>query len=193
MYGHRKAPESLGIVATYQPASELPPRNVRILVFFETWCPFCLQNMAFVEDVNRQYRDSGVEVIGLTTASGDTPDGKVHKFISDNEMTFGVFKDNGRLMNYFWFEGIPSTVILHDGEVVLKIVGAGRIDIRVMEGLVSAKWSVLPGIPQLIGALVLLTSSVFNILLPIHKGDDRRVGDEAALPAARESGDHSPH
>ncbi|MFH2052626.1 MAG: protein kinase [bacterium] len=138
LYGHKKAPESLGIVATYQPAPDLPPGDIRIVVFFETWCPFCLRYMPSVEGVNRQYRDHGVEIIGLTGAWGDTPDGKVHKYITDNEMTFGVFKESGRLRNYFGFGGVPSTVILHDGEVVLKTEGANRIDMRMIEGLVSA-------------------------------------------------------
>jgi len=92
-----------------------------------------------VELLNRQYADLGVNVIGLTKVDRSSSDANVRQFIADNDMTFSVLKENGRCSNYFDLEGVPMTVILHEGEVIWESAGAGWLDSNMLEGIVNSE------------------------------------------------------
>ncbi len=42
------------------------------------------------------------------------------------------------LQNYFGVEGVPMTVVLHEGEIIWESVGAGWLDKHMLEGIVNA-------------------------------------------------------
>jgi serine/threonine protein kinase/thiol-disulfide isomerase/thioredoxin len=139
LFGNKRPPPlSQAIEFPFQTGPEVPDGDFRILVFWESWCPFCERHLPLMERISRQYRDLGVEVIGLVGVTLGSTDDKVRQFIADNEVSFSVFKENGRLSNFFGNIGIPYTVILHQGDVIWEGSGAGSLDRRVIEGLVNA-------------------------------------------------------
>jgi len=138
LYGHRKPPASFGVEMEFQPPAKVTGEKVRVLVFFETWCPFSQRYIPQVERMNRQYRDLGVEMVGLTEVTRSSNVDHVRQFITDNDLSFGVYQETGRLSNYFHISGTPFTVILHDQEVVWESAGAGWVNSHMIEGLISA-------------------------------------------------------
>lgn len=148
LYGHRRGPDRLGIDVEYQGSLSALDEKVKILVFFETWCPYSQRYIPRVERLNRQYSDLGIEVVGLTTASRSSSDDKVRQFITDNDLTFSVLKDTGRSFNYFNISGMPWTVILHEGELIWESEGDSWLNSRMLEGIVSAKIAQLPPAPE---------------------------------------------
>ena len=137
LYGHRKAPAPLGIEHEYQGTAGNIDEAVKVLVFFETWCPYSQRYISRVERMNRAYRDLGVDVVGLTEVSRSSSDDNVRQFIADYELTFSVLKENGRSSTYFEKTGVPHTVILHEGEVIWESAGASWLSSRMLEGIVS--------------------------------------------------------
>jgi len=138
LYGHRKAPDPLGVDLEYQGTTSDLGEAVKVLVFFETWCPYSQRYIRRVELMNRQYRDMGVEVVGLTTANRSSSDDKVRQFITDYDLTFSVLKETGRCLNYFDLSGTPQTIVLHEGEVIYESEGATWLTSRMLEGIVAA-------------------------------------------------------
>lgn len=138
LYGHRKVPDRLDIDLEYQGALTALDENIKVLVFFETWCPYSQRYIPSVERMNRQYSNLGIEVLGFTTVSRSSSDEKVRQFIVDNDLTFSVLKETGRTLNYFDLHGTPKTVILHEGEVIWESEGVGWLNSRMLEGIVSA-------------------------------------------------------
>lgn len=138
LYGHRKAPDQLGVDLEYQGTTSDLGEAVKVLVFFETWCPYSQRYIRKVEGLNRQYREMGVDVVGLTTANRSSSDDKVRQFITDYDITFSVLKETGRCSNYFDISGTPQTVVLHEGEVIYESGGSSWLTSRMLEGIVAA-------------------------------------------------------
>ena len=138
LYGNKRPPVAQSLEYPIQTGPVVPESDFQILVFFETWCPFCQRHLPAMETINRRYRDLGVEVVGVVGVTHGTTEGDVRRFISETEVSFPVYKESGRLVSSIGDYGIPLTVILHQGEVVWEGAGANTLDRRVMEGLVGA-------------------------------------------------------
>jgi hypothetical protein len=138
LYGHRKAPLSPGVVHQYQGSTSDLDQGIKVLVFFETWCPFSQRYISQVENMSRAYRDLGVDVVGVTMASRSSSDESVRQFIADYDLTFSILKENGRCSNYFDPSGVPFTVLLHQGELAWESAGHGWLTSRLLEGIVNS-------------------------------------------------------
>ena len=138
LYGHRRAPESLGVDLEYQGTPGGLDSGIKALVFFETWCPFSQRYIPEMERLNRQYAGLGVDLIGLTLVDRSATDESVHDFIAENGVSFSVARDTGRMKNYFGIQGVPNTVLLHDGEVIWISTGGVGLTSRMLEGVVGS-------------------------------------------------------
>jgi len=138
LFEHRKAPVSVGIEEEYQGTLGNIEHATKVLVFFETWCPISQKYIPKVEALSRQYKDLDVDVLGLTRVNRSSSDEEVRRFIQDNHLSFSVLKENGRTWNYFDVRGTPSTVILHEGEIIWESRGVGGIYSQLLEGIVNA-------------------------------------------------------
>jgi len=138
LYGHRQAPDQLGIVHEFQGVPGNLDEAIKVLVFFEAWCPYCQRYVSRLERWSRAYRDLGVEIIGLTRVTRSSTDSKVRQFIAENDLTFSVFKENGRTWNYFNATGVPATVVLHEGQVVYESPGGGWLTKQMLKGIVNS-------------------------------------------------------
>jgi serine/threonine protein kinase/thiol-disulfide isomerase/thioredoxin len=139
LYGHRRAPDPPGFVHRYQGTVENIDEDTKVLVFFETWCPYSQRYVPKIERMNRAYGELGVDIVGLTQVNRSATDESVQRFIADNDLTFTVLRENGRATNYFDPTGVPYTVILHDGEVVWESTGTVGVTTDMIEGIVAAE------------------------------------------------------
>ncbi len=138
LYGHLRPPEPVGIELEYQGTLGNLDEAVKLLVFFETWCPFSQKYIPKIESLSNQYRGLGVDVLGLTRTDRSSSDDQVRQFILDNHLSFSVLKENGRSWNYFDATGTPFTVVLHEGEVIWESPGTHGIFNQMLEGIVNA-------------------------------------------------------
>jgi thiol-disulfide isomerase/thioredoxin len=115
--------------------------KVLIVDLWATWCGPCRQEIPHLVELAKEYKDKGVEVIGLTNENPDTDAEMVKQFSevfninypigwADEEMQIGLMR--GR-------NGIPQTFIIgRDGRVVKHFVGFNpRISVPQMKAAIE--------------------------------------------------------
>lgn len=102
--------------------------KVVILDLWATWCPPCRKEIPHLIELGNQYKERGVEVIGVTMEDPQADLKKVQDFAREfginykigwapREMALGVLEMSGR-------DTIPQTLIItRDGRVIKHIVG----------------------------------------------------------------------
>ncbi|NOT61753.1 MAG: TlpA family protein disulfide reductase [Acidobacteria bacterium] len=102
--------------------------KVVVLDLWATWCGPCRQEIPHLITLANEYRDQGVEVIGLTNEDPNTQAAQVMQFTqefkinypigwADPAMTNNLMRINGR-------GGIPQTFIIgRDGKIKGKFIG----------------------------------------------------------------------
>ena len=93
------------------------------LNFWATWCPPCVAEMPFINELYPEYKDK-VNFVMVSVDSADTKD-KVVKFITDNRFTLPIYTaEQGELYKTYNVQGIPTTYIINSkGNILQKHVG----------------------------------------------------------------------
>ncbi len=141
LYGNFEVPEKFGIERTFQGEFDLESKPFQLLIFFETWCPYSHQAMIRFEEVNRQYSQFGLNVLGLTNITKSSTESEVERYLDENNISFAAFKENGRSWNYFKCDGTPSIRLLCKGYLIWEQLwpATDRIPTRMLEAMVSAQ------------------------------------------------------
>ena len=97
--------------------------KVILLDFWATWCPQCRKEIPAFIRLERQYRDRGFQVIGISVDNTARP---VRKFYEDYMMNYPVAMcDSLTRRVYGGLTGVPTTfLIARDGHIESKMVGA---------------------------------------------------------------------
>jgi thiol-disulfide isomerase/thioredoxin len=87
-------------------------------VFWEVWCPFSQRTMPSMEKLYRQYREQGLEIIGITEVDRSATDKWVEDFVAEKKLTYPVLKCDGTAWDYFDCKGTPWVYIVQDKVIV---------------------------------------------------------------------------
>lgn len=100
--------------------------KVVLLNIWATWCHPCRTEIPELRQIHAQYRDRGLELIGVSVDSDGT-DESVRKFMADFQMTFPVWRDPAeRITTRFLAVGVPATFLI-DREGILRWRKTGPI------------------------------------------------------------------
>jgi len=92
-----------------------------LIVFWETWCPHCKREVPKLEDMHEKYGPKGLAVLGLTKQSRDISDEEVESFLTENEVSYPIAREEGNAVSSeYAVSGIPAAVVLKDGKVVWR-------------------------------------------------------------------------
>lgn len=101
--------------------SELKGKPV-VLVIAATWCPPCKREAPDLEKAYLDYKDKGVEFLGVFVASSER---SIKKFAEKYGLTFPVGKGEG-ITEQFGFKSFPKTAfVARDGKI--KSLHSGEI------------------------------------------------------------------
>lgn len=97
--------------------------KVVVLDFWATWCPPCREEIPGFVELQKQYADKGLAIIGVSLDQGGPS--VVKDFIKENHINYPiVMGDDAIVSAYGGIEGIPTTFIIdRDGNIAGQHVG----------------------------------------------------------------------
>jgi peroxiredoxin len=124
-----------GQIGTAAPAYALPNLDgktvkntdflgkVVILDFWATWCPPCRMEVPHFNRLQAEYRDQGLEIVGLSLDAGGARD--VRPFVEEYKVNYTMLLATDETsQSYGGVVGIPTTFVIdRKGTIVKKFVG----------------------------------------------------------------------
>lgn len=97
--------------------------KVIVLNFWATWCGPCVHEMPDLEKLYQNYKEKGLQVLGLTLQSKKK---QIPAKIKKTGVTYPILLDaEPAIKTYGPFNAVPTTFIINrKGEIVEQIVGA---------------------------------------------------------------------
>jgi len=103
-----------------------------ILNFWATWCPPCKAEMPDLEQVNLQYQNKGLVVIGINRTDQENYS-EVPEFIVTNKITFPILLDvNGLVADTFKAYAYPATIFI-DKEGIIRAQHVGQLNVSTLK------------------------------------------------------------
>jgi len=105
--------------------------RVRLINFFATWCPPCLEEIPNLIELEDRFSTEGFSVIGLSVDQGGSE--KVKKFVNKMKINYPVLMADEKISSAFGgVSGIPvSFLVARDGTLLRRYLG--YVDHAVLE------------------------------------------------------------
>lgn len=103
--------------------------KILIVNVWATWCGPCRQEMPHLESLSNEFKEKGLEVIGLNVDSDDSPE-MIKEFGTDVGVNFDLVQGDSKLFKQFYAiskkDAIPQTFLIdREGKLLGVFVGAG--------------------------------------------------------------------
>ncbi len=94
-----------------------------VLIFWTTWCPYCLRQTPALVEADRQWREQGIQFVGINVKEDA---GAVAPYVQQNSIEYPVLLDAaGATAETYAVQGYPTTYFLDgDNRIVARHVGA---------------------------------------------------------------------
>ena len=120
--------------------------KVVVLNFWAMWCVHCVHELPDFVELQRKYKDRGLEVLGVTmddfarlykgALPADPPlQAKLKSFASARKMTYPILMDTAEAGELYPHTGLPATYVI-DREGVLRESGFGEMNLAEAERVV---------------------------------------------------------
>ena len=133
------------------PVASFEKGKVYVVEFWATWCGPCIASMPHVSALQRQYKDKGVTIIGVTSVDKDNPLTAVEKMVADkgDGMGYTVAWDSGLKTREAFKEaagesGIPCSFVI-DKEGRVAFIGHPALLDTPIEMIVAGTWDIAKG------------------------------------------------
>ena len=94
-----------------------------VLNFWATWCPACIDEMPYLQEIHEEYSDEGLMLLAIDV--GESPS-QVEKIMQSNNLSLPVLLDtSGVVAQKYSILNIPTTFFIDgDGVIQEKRIGA---------------------------------------------------------------------
>jgi peroxiredoxin len=99
-------------------------KNPLLIIFWATWCPHCIKDVANIKAIHEKYGPKGLEVVGINAGHLDTLP-KVQVAVQKYGMSYPVAFDEGsKITRRYQVTGLPTFVLVdRDGTIRLNAPG----------------------------------------------------------------------
>jgi len=99
--------------------------KIVVINLWATWCPPCRAEMPALENAYKQYKDSGVVVLGLNVTNQDS-EREVPLFVEEFGLTFPILLDrDGSVSALYQLRGLPTTYFVNREGIIRTVVVGG--------------------------------------------------------------------
>ena len=118
----KDAPKDWAIEKWYQGQDkiDLASNNTTVVVFWETWCPHCRNEVPRLQLMYEEFKNDGLQLIGVTRLTKNSTDQAVQDFLAQSKVDYPMAKVDSSLAKYFSIAGIPAAAVVKDGKVVWR-------------------------------------------------------------------------
>jgi len=116
----KDSPADLSVEKWFQGEAAIDDGQATLIVFWEVWCPHCKREVPKLEKIYNDYKDQGLNVVGLTKLTRDTKEEVAADFIKTQNVTYPMGKETGGASSYFNVSGIPAAAVVKDGKIVWR-------------------------------------------------------------------------
>jgi len=100
--------------------------------FWATWCGPCISEIPKLNELQKAYTGKGVEVVGVTMASGEPAE--VKPFVGKHGMQYPVVMGDDDQTYALGLEGYPTTILItKDWKIFNTYVGAGPQKLKLIQ------------------------------------------------------------
>lgn len=113
--------------------------DLHLVIFWEEWCPYCDKMMHKVEKIYRQYKNSGLDVVGITNFWQSSTRDLAERFIESHNISFPIIKEGGAAVDHFNVNGVPSIRLIYKGYLIWdqQLISSEPISKQMLEGIVK--------------------------------------------------------
>ncbi|MDX2175073.1 MAG: redoxin family protein [Candidatus Sumerlaeia bacterium] len=129
-----------------EPVKAFEPGKVYVVEFWATWCGPCIRSMPHLTELQKQYKDKGVTVIGVTSEDPGNTLEAVNKMVADkgDTMSYTVAWDNARNTSANFMEaarqrGIPTSFVVDQQGKIAYIGHPMSLD-EPLAKIVAGEW-----------------------------------------------------
>ena len=98
-----------------------------MLVFWATWCGYCVRQMPAIQSIHETLGTDGLRVVGVNVERHRDREAKVRAYVEENALGFEQVLDHGIIADGFRVTLLPHVVILDaDGAVAAVFRGKTR-------------------------------------------------------------------
>lgn len=102
-----------------------------LLVFWATWCGYCLRQMPTIRALHEDLGPRGLRVVGVNVERARDREEKVRDYVREKGLAFTQVLDNGQLGDAFRVSLLPH-VVLVDAEGIVRGVFQGKTSADVL-------------------------------------------------------------
>jgi thiol-disulfide isomerase/thioredoxin len=151
--------------------------KVYVVEFWATWCGPCIASMPHLSAIQRQYKDKGVTLIGMTSEDPDNALSAVEAMVKrkGDGMGYTVAWDEGHATNEAFMKaagksGIPCSFVV-DGAGRIAFIGHPMFLDAPLEQIVAGTWDIEKGN----AAIAAAESTLYGIQKTIGKDPKRAL------------------
>ena len=123
--------------------SELRGKIV-LINLWTTWCPPCRAEMPALENAYKQYKDSGVVVLGLNVTNQDS-EKDIPPFVDEFGLTFPILLDrDGSVSALYQLKGLPTTYFVNREGIIRTVVVGGPMNETFIRSKIEALLQEIP-------------------------------------------------
>lgn len=95
--------------------------DVRLVVFWATWCPPCREEIPLLNELHAEYRELGLHILAISDESEDV----LRAFGDKHEMAYSNLVDDGQAYEAYRPPGLPMAILV-DGEGHIRSTFNGK-------------------------------------------------------------------